>query len=60
MAWPETRSVAVYQARQGLPVDDYAFVEHFCNDPGCDCRRVLFKVMSKSQLGEILATINFG
>ena len=60
VAWPETRSVSVYLARQGLPVGEYAFVEYFCNEPGCDCRRVLFKVVSKSQPGEILAVINFG
>jgi hypothetical protein len=29
----------------GLPAGGYAFLEMFCEDPGCDCRRVFFMVM---------------
>jgi hypothetical protein len=41
-----------------LPVDTYAFVELFCVDPGCDCRRVMLNVYSESSKAH-LATINY-
>jgi hypothetical protein len=43
-----------------LPEDEYAFLEFYCADLGCDCRRVLFQVIAKNQPGKIFATINYG
>jgi hypothetical protein len=41
-----------------LPADTYAMVELYCNDPGCDCRRVMFMVIAK-QRGP-LAVVAYG
>jgi len=54
----ETRTITT-AGLQGLPADEYALLEHFCNEPGCDCRRVLFSVIAR-RTGETLAFINFG
>jgi hypothetical protein len=56
----QTRSVTVEEGAWGLPHDDYAFLEHFCVDPECDCRRVLLQVISQKKPGRILATIAYG
>ena len=45
LAEAETRSVTVLD-KSHLPPADYGFVEMFCNEPGCDCRRVFFTVFS--------------
>jgi hypothetical protein len=43
----ETRSVTVrFFNRFKLPRGQYGFLEMFCDEPGCDCRRVLFFVVS--------------
>jgi hypothetical protein len=43
-----------------LPADEYAYLEFYCDDLNCDCRRVLFEVVAKDQPGKIFATINYG
>jgi hypothetical protein len=43
-----------------LPPGEYGFFEWYCEDPGCDCRRVLLQVCSPQQPGRILAIINYG
>jgi hypothetical protein len=52
----ETRTVHVLQGQPGLPADDYAFMELYCVDPKCDCRRVLIHVLSRSAVAPV-ATI---
>jgi len=47
LAKTETRSIAVLD-KSILPPADYGFVEMFCNEPGCDCRRVFFTVFSSA------------
>ncbi len=47
LAEAETRSVAVLD-KSLIPPADYGFVEMFCNEPGCDCRRVFFTVFSSA------------
>ena len=42
-----------------LPPADYAFLEMFCDEPGCDCRRVFFSVISTGEK-EIKAVIAWG
>ena len=43
-----------------LPDGSYAFVEFFCDDPGCDCQRVMINVISKDHPGKVFATIGYG
>jgi hypothetical protein len=44
----ETRSIAVLEHDPALrlPVGEYGFLEMFCDEPACDCRRVFFYVVS--------------
>ena len=47
VAAQETRTLTIVPgAPTGLPVGAYAFLEMFCDEPGCDCRRVFFSVLS--------------
>ena len=55
----ETRSVTVGPG-PGLPADEYAFIEFYCDESACDCRRVFFQVIPRSQTEVVLASINFG
>lgn len=41
-----------------LPPDEYAFLELYCTDTDCDCRRVIINVIGRSY--QHLATINYG
>jgi hypothetical protein len=57
----ESRSVILLEkdnAYQLLPAD-YGFMEMFCNEAGCDCRRVFFCVIS-SKTKKIEAVICYG
>ncbi len=54
----ECRVATVYD-RPELPNGAYAFLELYCIDPTCDCRRVMINVMSLT-LKKHLATINYG
>jgi hypothetical protein len=47
-------------AEPALPPDEYAYLESYCPDLNCDCRRVLFQVIGKAQPSKIWATINYG
>jgi hypothetical protein len=56
----ETRSVTV-PPRQGLPEGDYGFIELYCDEPGCDCRRVMIDVLRpETGWGKVWATISYG
>jgi len=48
MAGKETRTITVFadRSKTGLPPGEYAFCEMFCNERGCDCRRVFFYVVA--------------
>ena len=43
-----------------LPADEYAYVEYYCDDLECDCRRVFLEVIAKGQPGRIFASISYG
>ncbi|MEZ0228685.1 MAG: SEC-C metal-binding domain-containing protein [Planctomycetota bacterium] len=43
----------------GLPAGTYALFEHYCVEPGCDCRRVVIAVMTEHSPTP-LAWIDFG
>jgi hypothetical protein len=56
----ETRSVTVSQ-QQDLPDGDYGFLELYCDEPGCDCRRVTILVLRpETGWSKIWATIGYG
>jgi hypothetical protein len=57
----ETRSVTLpSNSAGGLPADAYAFLEMYCSDAGCDCRRVYFQVVAASNPAAVLAVISWG
>lgn len=56
----ETRMLCPLESFPGkLPVAKYFFNELYCDEPGCDCRRVIFAVQS-SLTNEFEATICYG
>jgi len=59
LAERETRTMTILRGGDGLPTGSYGFVELFCDEPGCDCRRVLLQVFGERQR-RLLATVNFG
>lgn len=58
LAWKETRSISVYDDPR-LAGDEFGFIEAYCNDENCDCRRVFFNVISRKRK-EIVAVIAYG
>jgi len=62
VAEKETRTFRVLDGKAleySLPPDEYGLLEMFCGEKGCDCRRVLFSVISRRQ-SKILAVIAYG
>ena len=56
----ETRTVTVFEnSKFNLPPAQYYFLEMFCDEPGCDCRRAFFTVKSSLQK-DIKAVIAWG
>jgi len=56
----ETRSVTATH-RQDLPDGEYGFLELYCDEPGCDCRRVIIDVLRpETGWSKIWATISYG
>jgi hypothetical protein len=48
IAEKETRTVTVLRRTDaGLPPGEYSFLELFCDEAGCDCRRVFLSVISR-------------
>ena len=47
-------------AKPALPADEYAYLEYYCNDLKCDCRRVFLEVVARGQPGKIFASIGYG
>ena len=43
-----------------LPADEYAYLEFYCDDLNCDCRRVFLQVVAKGQPGKVFASIAYG
>jgi hypothetical protein len=58
LARKETRTAMVLDPVEGhLPVDEYGFDEWYCDERGCDCRRVMINVLARGTQRH-LATIN--
>ena len=43
-----------------LPADEYLYLEFYCDDLECDCRRVFLQVIAKGQPGKVFASISYG
>ena len=57
LARAECRTLTVFDSAR-LPAGTYALTESYCDDPGCDCRRVLINVI-EAESQEQVATINY-
>jgi hypothetical protein len=58
LADKETRVLTVLDDPE-LPSDEYGFIEAYCDEPDCDCRRVFFNVFSGRQK-RFVAVIAYG
>ncbi len=59
LAMKETRVVHL-RGRDDLPDGEFGFVELYCNEANCDCRRVIINVMDPATGPKVWATINYG
>ena len=59
LAFREMRSAAI-QGWEDLPDGSYGFLELYCDDKQCDCRRVLIQVIAPHGPVHAWATINYG
>jgi len=59
LAARETRSATV-KGWHDLPNGEYGFLELYCDEEDCDCRRVMLNVVSRAAPQKVLATINYG
>jgi hypothetical protein len=55
----ETRSVTVPE-KEPLPSGEYGFFELYCDEPHCDCRRVVILVLRPQTGWKSWAVINYG
>ncbi|MBI1745850.1 MAG: hypothetical protein HYR55_04585 [Acidobacteria bacterium] len=56
----ETRTIMLASGSQfNLPAGQYSFLEMFCDELGCDCRRVFLYVVS-SRRKNVEAVVNYG
>ena len=60
LAPQETRVLFLPTPQGGLPAGRFGLLELYCDDPACDCRRVILQVRSETEPHTILATINYG
>jgi hypothetical protein len=63
LAQREVRCVHVGTPPDGVPdmglrADEYVYVEYYCEDLDCDCRRVFLQVIAKKQPGKVFASIS--
>ena len=56
----ETRVIMLAYSQGGLPAGSYGFLELYCLDPACECKRVLLQVCEEREPEKVLATINYG
>ena len=59
LAFREMRVVGVARFRT-LPPGEYGLLEFYCDEPGCDCRRVILQVLRTDTGERVWATINYG
>jgi hypothetical protein len=54
----ETRSITIQQVQKGIDPGEYVFLEFFCDDATCDCRRALIGVYDANH--QLMANISYG
>jgi hypothetical protein len=54
----ETRTLIILNDPK-IPEDEYGLIESYCDEPGCDCRRVFFNVFSWRKR-EMVAVVAYG
>lgn len=59
LAETETRVLTV-RGMPGIPDGEYGFLELYCDDPKCDCHRVVIWVTTEKTGSKVWATINYG
>jgi hypothetical protein len=59
LAVNQTRTVFI-RGRDDLPDGEYGFIELYCDDVDCDCRRVIINIMTPTTGPNVWATINYG
>jgi hypothetical protein len=59
LAFAEMRNIVAIEPGPGLPAGEYGFLELFCDEPGCDCRRAHIQVVSGPPKLHTYANINF-
>lgn len=59
LAFKETRAVTI-PAGNPVPAGEYGFIEYYCTDNNCDCRRVIIKVLSQDSGEKVWAVISYG
>ena len=52
----QVRTVEIARSPQ-LPDGEYSFIDTYCSDPKCDCRKTMIQVMHK---GKLVSVINYG
>jgi hypothetical protein len=52
----QVRTVSIKQSPQ-LPDGEYSFIDMYCADPECDCRKTMIQVVHK---GKLVSVINYG
>jgi hypothetical protein len=52
----QIRSVRIAQSPQ-LPDGEYSFIDMYCSEPGCDCRKTMIQVLHN---GNLVSVINYG
>ena len=52
----QVRSVGIRKSPQ-LPDGEYTFIDMYCSDPRCDCRKTMIQIMHG---GRLVSIINFG
>ncbi len=52
----QVRTVSIKQSPQ-LPDGEYSFIDTYCADPECDCRKTMIQVLHN---GKLVSIINYG
>jgi hypothetical protein len=59
IAFDETRTLSV-PAGNPVPADEYGYLEYYCIDKECDCRRVIIRVLGRHSGNKVWASISYG
>ena len=59
LAMQETRSISILSDNDPLPHGNYGLMEMYCDEKNCDCRRVIFMIISP-QIKQPVAYIGYG